>query len=464
MQAVSESARALVLNYAKVTLSVYIDDNLLDVGIGAFEYLPSCGAVAGFSFGNACAAGITISLDAARADLKNHAISVKWSVDDTEYPLFSGKVEKAKVSAGRTYVEAWDAMYFGGSETFDSETGASILADVAFRMVAGAIGVPVENSSIALLSDISIGGLSALKDTSNSAVAGYIAGLVGGNAVITRSGELAVRQFARVDFATEPYEGGAEAENEDYAVTGVTLLRESYAKSQNDDGTSSDEIFTETFVAGTGLLSVDNPLADQLAAERAYVALSGLRFRPGSYTFPGGLLLEPGDVFEVVSRDGTYYVAGVTLTMTFDGGVKTSVSCGGEPESGGSVGTINQALKTLQADVAQLRTLVAENATIISAKITNLSVEDLKAGRIRSTDFAVSLLPQIYPDPALYPGAELYPNNGEEIVQGIEIDFASGIIRGVFFNSVTDTLRQEVDEMKSTISKLEARLAVLEQS
>jgi len=144
--------------------------------------------------------------------------------------------------------------------------------------------------------------------------------------------------------------------------------------------------------------------------------------------------------------------------------VRSSASCGGAGEEGGASGTINQALRSLQADVAQIRSLVAENATIISAKITNLSVEDIKAGRIRSMDFSASDLQMIYPDTTLYPGTTILPNRGEEIVRGIEIDFKAGVIRGVFFDSVTDAQQKEIDALKSANEALAQRVLALEQS
>lgn len=458
MQSVTDSVRALVDDYARVMLTVYIDGALLDVGIGSFEYAPSCGSEEEFSFGNACAAGIAIALDASRPDLKDHDISVKWAVNETEHPLFTGRIKKAKVSAGRTNVEAWDEMYYSGSDGLVSDSDTDISAAEALSLIADAMGVGVDAATLDLLADVVIaGGLASLGDVSNSAAAGYIAGLVGGNAVITRSGDLAVRQFALTDWTTEPYEGGAEAENEDFAVSGITLLRESSTTTQNVDGTSGEETVTESFAAGDGALLISNPLADQAAAERAYAALSGISFRPGSFTFPGGLLLEPGDIFSVESMDGTYHVAAVSISMSFDGGVRTTVACGGSVESGGAAGTITQALKNLEADLATIRNLVAENASIVSAKITNLSVEDLRAGKIRSADFQSVALPMIYPSDSLYPADTIFPSDGEEIVRGIEIDFTTGIIRGVFFNAVTD-------DLAARVSALEAKLAALDES
>lgn len=468
MQNVSDEVRALVDRHAKITLFAYIDGVLVDADVGTAEYSPSCGNTQEFSFGNACAASIRLTLAAALPNIKSHSIRVTWAVDGTEYPLLSGKVEKATVSAGRTTVEAWDEIYYGGSRMFDavSSTGADIAADVAFSEVAAAMGVKVDEESETLLSDIVIsGGLAHLSGKySNSAVAGYVASIAGGNALITRDGFLAVRRFARTEWLTEPYEGGAQADNEDFSVTGITFLRENTASSANADGTSVEESFDEIYEAGDGSLAIYNPLGSQEGANRAFAALRSVSFRPGSYTFPGMILIEPGDLFTVVSMDGTYTVAAVSITMSIDGGVKTTVACGGAVDDGGAAGAINQALKALAADVANIRTLIAENATIVSAKITNLSVEDLKAGKIRSTDFQTTELEYLYPSEDLYPADDLYPNNGDEIIRGLEIDFATGVIRGVFFNSVTDTLQAEVEALKASNAALEERLAALEKS
>lgn len=462
MQHVSESEKALIDSYAKITLAIYIDGVRLTAGIGGCEYAHSCGDDEAFSFGNACAASLTVPIDASRPDLKGHRIKVTWAVSETEHPLLTGKVENAKVSAGQTTIEAWDDMYYGGSDAFvpTSAMQSDIDAAEAFSALAGFMGVTAEVETLDMLSGITIrGGLGGAGDeVSNSAVAGYIAGLVGGNAIMTRGGLLAIRLYTPTGWSTEPYSGGASAENEDFRITGVTLQREEMVTVTNTDGTTGEEEQLTEYSAGDGTLMVANPFADQEAAERAYAALQSVVIRPGSYSFPGGILLDPGDMFFVESMDGTYCVAAVLINMGFDGGVKTDVSCGGPTADGGAAGAVNQALKTLMADFAKLRSLVAENAAIVSAKITNLSVEDIVAGRIRSTDFATVTLPEIYPAIDLFPSDTLCPNNGEQIIRGFEIDFASGIIRGAFFNPVTDALIDRCDKLEARIEALERAL------
>lgn len=232
--------------------------------------------------------------------------------------------------------------------------------------------------------------------------------------------------------------------------------------SQNEDGTSSEEELVTEYGAGDGTLMVSNPLADQAAADRAFTALDSIHFRPGAYSFPGGLLLEPGDLITVHSMDGSYTVACVMLSMSFDGGVKTSVSCGGAVPEGGAQGAINQALATLYADFARLRTLVAENAQIVSAKISHLTSDDITAGRIHSTDFATIDLQQLFPSAALYPADTTYPNNGEQIIRGFEIDFSTGIIRGVFWSEAVEALTNRVEEVEREQRGFDDRLKKLE--
>lgn len=466
MQQVSDSVKALLARYAKITLTAYLDGVKVEAGVGAFVPVFRCGDDEAFSFGNACASSVNLTLAASMPNIKGQTLKITWAVDETEYPLFDGRVENALVTAGRTAVEAWDAMYYGGSDAFVPTRAMQqdIDAADAFSGIAAAMGVSAADEALQVLAGISIaGGFGHLpEDTSNSAVAGYIAGLIGGNAMINRAGQLTVRKLAPTDFETEPYAGGASAQGEDFFVTGITLQREEVLTIQNEDGTTTEQEQVTEFGAGDGTLMVNNPLADQDAADRAYESLGGLPFRPGSYSFPGGLLLEPGDLFVVHSMDGSYTVAAVMISMSFDGGVKTEVSCGGYAPEGGAQGAINQALATLYADFARHRMLVVENAQIVSAKITNLTSDDITAGKIHSTDFATVELQELYPASDLYPSEAIYPNNGEQIIRGFEIDFSTGIARGVFWSASMETLTRRVEAVEQAQQDMLDRILKLE--
>lgn len=462
MQIVSDAVKHLVDSYAKVKLSVLVEGAQVRNGVGSCNYTVECGTDEAFSFGNACAAGVTVVVNKAMPAIKGLPIQVRWSVDGTWHSLLSGKIENVSVSAGRTTIQAWDAMFYGGNEVFVPAPSVCSDCDAAeaFFEIAQAIGVSADTASIELLRGITIiGGLAGIPEGSTkSFVAGHIAGLVGGNAIITRDGQLAVKCYVQTGWKTEPYAGGASAQNSEYSITGITFLRDETVTMMNPDGTSTSETHTYEYYAGDGSLVVSNPLADQAAADRAYKNLSGLSIRPGRYAFPGGLLIEPGDIITVESMNGNYQVAAVMVSMNFDGGVSTEVRCGGAVPSGGATGFINQALKALFADFAKLRTLVVDTATITNARISNLRVEDIVAGRIRSTDYQSMMLEEIFPAESIYPSEVLFPSNGEEIVRGLEIDFEAGVIRGVFHSVVTDRLQQRLDMMEERIASIEATL------
>ena len=89
------------------------------------------------------------------------------------------------------------------------------------------------------------------------------------------------------------------------------------------------------------------------------------------------------------------------------------------------------------------------NASFI--KTGFISSDIIKAGKIRSTDFEVIVIDEIYPGETLYPEATLYPNDGEDIQKGIEIDFAAGVIRGVFHYDVTDALEARIKALEDAV-------------
>lgn len=389
MQNVSAADFAKVTALQKISLHCYIDGTALEAPVSSCEYSASVGTEDSFSFGNACAASVSLVVAAPLPGLVGKDIRVTWSVDETEYPLLIGSVEKTTVAAGRTTVEAYDWMYRKGGQPFDaSELQETCSAGAVLQKVAALMEVELEPDTLTDAANVTVtDGLKDIAEDTNCAqIAGYVAGLMGKNALINRGGLLAVRGYSNTDFKTEPYSGGAEAQSKDFGVLGITLQRQTVAVVTNPDRTISEEQVTLDYSAGDGSLMVDNPLADQDAADRAYAALATLNYRPGSYSFPGGLLLEPGDLFSVQSMDGTYTAAAVTLNMTIDGGCMTVAAAGGEVTSGGFSGSINQALAAVQVALARFQKVYADNAVITAANI-----ETLRSGKIYSN--SVELIP-----------------------------------------------------------------------
>ena len=89
------------------------------------------------------------------------------------------------------------------------------------------------------------------------------------------------------------------------------------------------------------------------------------------------------------------------------------------------------------------------NASFI--KTGFISSDLIKAGVIRSLDYKSEEIAKLYPSASLYPDVSLYPNNGETITQGLEIDFESGVIRGVFFSYVTNDLAARITRLEQAV-------------
>ena len=351
-------------------------------------------------------------------------IAVTWDVDgQTENPLFTGRVEKVTVSAGKATIRAQDALFWSGAEIFrgreDYQTDAD--AGTVFSAIAAEMGVAVDADTASLLSGVTIsGGFSSVQDDITLAeAAGYVAGIFGGNAVITRAGTLAVIQYTLRDYTAEVYAGGAEAENQNYKLAGLRFSRTYTTRTVNADGTTSLSDRIVTYKAGNGALELDNPLASQTAATRAFRALSAVTVRKGRYSYPLGLIVEPGDVIGIVTMDGTYRAAVSSHTLEIDGGVKSSDLGAGALDPDGTSGAAAEEeptrlrarmAKSLLAAAAEesseedtgeapvkpgrkpriskkleeleLRLLRVENLYAENAQITNANIQSLKAGNI----------------------------------------------------------------------------------
>ncbi len=62
-----------------------------------------------------------------------------------------------------------------------------------------------------------------------------------------------------------------------------------------------------------------------------------------------------------------------------------------------------------------------------------ISSDLIKAGVIRSLDYEMIEIDELYPSDSLYPDVGLFPNDGKNITKGMEIDFGAGVIRGSYF-------------------------------
>lgn len=463
MQRISSSCELLLQKYAPIRLRVACYTVPEGTGISSVYIDDGGGDDEAFSFGNAFAASIRLQMDGVFPGIKGYQIKAYWSVQDAyEYPLFTGWVTKAEVRAGRTEVTAGDIMVIGGGKTF--AVGSSLKKDITGQMawlaIAAQLDCEYDWDDIDRLAGVTVpGGFGTIPgDICISDAAGYVAGLIGGNARIDRSGILRLAgpfgasQQGSTSFSG--YSGGNTARDAEFTVTGITVSRTEVVNLREDDGTLVQTENTVEFAAGDGGLFVENPLGSQATTELALQNLQGLVFRPGDYTFPQGIQVEPGDKLRVGTLEGWHDVATMRVTHQIDGGDRTTARCPGWPEGGGVAGQIGRSVRQMQTDIANLRNAVAA-ATVQAAAVQAASYS---TGTIRTADYSAEPLEAAYPGEDLTPDDQTYPSDVEEIISGFEIDFDRQIIRGVFQSGQVDQLSRQVESLAARLEALEARL------
>lgn len=342
------AARVNDLHAVKLCLALY-GTSPFGVDVVRCRYSARASGGDEFSIGNACASGVTVTVDSsARLGIRGLLIQLLWSVGGGDmYPLFTGYATRERMEGGALVIEASDAIYvLGGTKAIP--TGEEATAADCLSTIAGQMSLVVDSDTAELAAALPLT-LDRLPEKATCAQAlALISGCLGGNAVIDRDGLLTVRQFKAVDFSAETYDGGDATEADSFAPTGLTFLR----TEENEDGTST-QLRCE---AGDGALKLENELADQTCADFAWGALSGLCFVPGTFSIPGGLLLECGDVITV--NGGA--VACMDLSMDFDGGIKTTVTARGVNEPGGATGSLNQRVNSALDGVSKVQQQVAQ--------------------------------------------------------------------------------------------------------
>lgn len=460
MQRISSTCESLLLGYSPIRLRVEclgvpestgVSNLLLDDGGGDDE---------AYTFGCSFAATARLQLEGVFPGIKGYQIKIFWSVQDAyEYPLFTGWVTKAEVRAGRTDVTAGDLMVIRGGKTMTVGSGLKkdITAQTAWLAIATQLDSEFDWDDAERLAAIALpGGFSTLPgEICLSDAAGFVAGLIGGNARIDRSGILRLAgpfgdsQQGQTSFSG--YSGGNTARDAEFTVTGITVSRTDVVSIREDDGTLVQEEMTTEFAAGDGSLRIDNPLGSQATTTLALQYLQGLAFRPGDYGFPQGIQVEPGDKLRVGTLEGWHNVATMRVSHQIDGGVRTTAHCPGWPEGGGVAGQLSRTVRQLQTDLANLRNgLAATAAQVAGAQAASYS--------LRSADYSAEPLDAAYPGDDLTPGDETYPSDSEEIISGFEIDYERGIIRGVFQSEQVTRIEAQLANLAERLAALEARL------
>lgn len=432
MQQVLQATAAAVNSYHLIQVRLALPGQT-NLAAASISYSTGINGSDSLEIGGAASASMEISLDRVVSNLTGTPAAVYWSTDvGGEYPWITGKITDQREQGGQSIITVRDAMYTAGGGIYEPDISVQVQCSAldALNDLAGKMGVEIDPETAELARSVTLStlGVGPLHGMSYMEAAGHIAAVMGGNAVMTRAGKLAIKRFSHSGFASESYAGADSADSSDFYVTGVIFY------TPNNSGAEIE------YTAGEGpnWLRFESPIADDNLAAVALATLSGISIRTGNAEFPGGLLLEPGDIFTAVTQSGRLSMCVTQIRMEWDGGVRTSiVSAGAELYSGGAKGAIQKQLAKITGKTFEMEKSIdglkftatetkeiAENAASTAGE-ANIALKSL------STDFnamSSGLSATIVQEISSFKDWEQLDKNIAEIsltANGLEIDVSS---------------------------------------
>lgn len=328
-------------------------------------YSGSFGGADTVTIGGVTAAMVTLTLSGAH-NLRYKTITVSIGADvsgTVQYvPLGTFVVATCKQVDDTTTVTAYDAAYYalGGAYTPTVSSGATVaavLSDVAAQCGLTLATLPAAASTTSVVGD--------LTGKTRRDMVGYLAALVGCNALIDRDGKLALRWFAASGQSYSP----SDYYNAGLSIDGTSTLAciRAEVETTTTDADGNTSVTTNTYTAGgTGVgIAIQNPYMTQAILDTVWASIGGLAYTVGSCDIFHGLLTEPGDLVTITDKAGVAHTLAVmSLTMTIDGGCKTTLRATGESstDAGAAMqGSLGGKVSQLVVDLAKVKQLTIED-------------------------------------------------------------------------------------------------------
>ena len=328
-------------------------------------YSGSFGGADTVTIGGVTAAMVTLTLSGAH-NLRDKTITVSVGADVSgavQYvPLGTFVVATCKQVDDTTTVTAYDAAYYalGGTYTPTVSSGATVaavLSDVATQCGLTLATLPAAASTTGVVGD--------LTGKTCRDMVGYLAALVGCNALIDRDGKLTLRWFAASGQSYSP----SDYYNAGLSIDGTSTLAciQATVDVTTTDADGNTSVTTNTYTAGgTGVgVTIQNPYMTQAILDTVWASIGGLAYTVGTCDIFHGLLVEPGDLVTITDKAGVAHTLAVmTLTMTIDGGCKTTLQATGESttDAGAAMqGSLGGKVSQLVVDLAKVKQLIIED-------------------------------------------------------------------------------------------------------
>ena len=384
--ALAAALAAKRLNLKAVCGSTTLEGNQ----IANCTYSASIGGSDALTIGGVTAAMVTLTInqEVAWRD-KTIVVSVGAEVDGaTQYvPLGTFAVTDCKQAEGTTTITAYDAAYYalGGTYTPSVSSGATVaavLSDVATQCGLTLATLPAAASTANVVGD--------LTGKTCRDMVGYLAALVGCNALIDRDGKLALRWFADSGQSYSP----SDYYNAGLSIDGTSTLAciRAEVETTTTDADGNTSVTTNAYTAGgTGVgITIQNPYMTQAILDTVWASIGGLEYTVGSCDIFHGLLIEPGDLVTITDKTGVAHTLAVmTLELSIDGGCRAKIQATADSatDTGANVsGSMTKQITKIAKDVMEFYAIVAQKAKVTDLEATNAEIGSLKTEKANVAD------------------------------------------------------------------------------
>jgi len=388
--ALAAALAAKRLNLKAVCGSTTLEGNQ----IANCTYSASIGGADALTIGGVTAAMVTLTVnqEVAWRD-KTIVVSVGAEVDGTtQYvPLGTFAVTDCKQAEGTTTITAYDAAYYalGGTYTPTVSSGtsmAAVLSDVADQCGLTLATLPAAASTTNVVGD--------LTGKTCRDMVGYLAALVGCNALIDRDGKLALRWFADSGQSYSP----SDYYNAGLSIDGTSTLAciQAAVEQTAADADGNTSVTTNTYTAGgTGVgIAIQNPYMTQDILDTVWASIGGLEYTVGSCDVFHGMLTEPGDLVTITDKAGVAHTLAVmTLELSIDGGCRAKIqaTAASATDTDANVsGSMTKQITKIAKDVMEFYTIVAQKAKVVDLEAANAEIGSLKTGKADVEDLTAA--------------------------------------------------------------------------
>ena len=364
------------------------DGTSLGLTIRNLKYTAGCNAGDSITLGSTIAAMVEFTVYGNDARLQGKEVAAYLGLDiggtPEMAPLGFFTCQKPVVDEEDVTITAYDRMIKFEKPYFSSLSFPASSTDVLQELCTEA-GVPFVAPSRSVNISENPAGYTCRE------MLGYVAQLLGGYAIIDRTGSLVIRWYQSYSYEIHDnrYWAPFERAEDNYTLGKLVCI---IGKQEGDN--PQDKTLTTGVTTASGI-TFSNPFMTQNILDLAFRQCGNISFRPGSFDAAGDPQIEPGDMVTIYEGETSYVVPVMSLEMEWDGGLWMHIEGYGEPESESGVdyqGPNTQAIERLATELLLANRIMANKIdaeTVAANYVTANTFSGFQADfELLSSDYA----------------------------------------------------------------------------